>query len=227
VVTGPVAVLLRCPNCGSDLPGLDADRAWACAPCGNAWEIDGTALAPRPYRVWRLTVDGRVVSSSHGAEPREARRSGSAAGAAPVVWLPFWRVAYRPEIECGEGDFAVRAAIERAAASGRAWVRAFWLDGAFQTGDPGQTLTNADHAEHIEADRLPDCVGARIGSAEAVRLATLFVLARADREEDVTPAVICLDVSETALVAVPFLDAGRDLVCAVDARSYRKSAMGM
>jgi len=203
VVTGPVAVLLRCPNCGSDLPGLDADRAWACAPCGHAWELDGAALAPRPYRVWRLSVDP------------------------PVVWLPFWRIAHRPEIECGEGDFAVRAAIERAAASGRAWVRAFGLDGAFQTGDPGQTLTNADHAEHIEADRLPECVGARIGSAEAVRLATLFVLARADREEDVTPAVLRLDVSETALVAVPFLDAGRDLVCAVDARPYRKSAMGM
>jgi hypothetical protein len=203
VVTGPVAVLLRCPDCGSDLPGLDADRAWACPPCGHAWEIEGAALAPRPYRVWRVDAEGSVV------------------------WLPFWRIAYRPEIECGAGDFAVRAAIERAAASGRAWVRAFWLDGAFQTGDPGQTLTNAEHAEHLASDRLPVCVGARIGSAEAVRLATLFVLARADREEDVTPAVLRLDVSEAALVAVPFLESGRDLVCAVDGSRCRKSAMGL
>jgi hypothetical protein len=200
----PVAIVLRCPECGRELPGLDADRVWTCAPCARAWEIDGARLAPRPFCVWRPP--------------------GGPAAESALRWLPFWRVAYRIEVDCPEPP--LRDAILRAAASGRAWVRAFRLDGAFQVGDPGQVLTEGDHAEHLEAAGLPECVGARLGSAEAVNLARLFLLARADREIDVTPAEVRLEATETALVAVPFAEDGRDLVCAIDARSYRRSAMG-
>jgi hypothetical protein len=52
------------------------------------------------------------------------------------------------------------------------------------------------------------------------------VLARADLVADVTPAELTLHDVETALVAVPFVHSGRDLVCAVDGKAYRRSAMG-
>lgn len=221
---GPTAIVLRCPSCATELPGLDSDRVWACASCGHAWEAEEGRLAPRPYLAWRVPVDGAVVDDAPRADPRVPRVSGSVAGQGPAVWLPFWRVAFGAEVVCA--DAAALAAIERAAAPGRAWVRAFRLDGAFQIGDPGRALTEASHEESLAADRLPVCVGARIGSAEAIRLARLFVLARADVEADVTPAELRLAVTETAFVAVPFVASGRDVVCAIDGRSYRRSAMG-
>jgi hypothetical protein len=195
-----VAIALRCPNCGHDLPGLDGDRAWACAPCAHAWEVEGTSLAPRPYRAWRLA---------------------SAPGA---VWLPFWRIAYEANVECA--DARALGAVSDVAASRRAWVRAFRLDGAFLVGDPGQGLTARDASDEALDDRdLPECVGSRIGSREALRLAELFVLAAADRIADVTPVRLVLSLREATLVAVPFLDAGRDLVCAATGARYRRSAL--
>jgi hypothetical protein len=191
-----LAVLLRCPNCGNDLPGLDDDRAWACPPCARAWEVEDGRLAERPYRAWRVPAEGEGV------------------------WLPFWRIAYEPRV--AGSDARAVAAVESATASRRAWVRAFRLDGAFSIGDPGQSITSLDAPEVLDARDLPVCAGTRIGSAEAAQLARLFALAAADRIADVTPVTLDLDVRELMLVAVPFVDAGRDLVCPVDGRPLQK-----
>ena len=196
--TSVVAIVLRCPECGVELAGLDADQAWACPSCGNAWEVEGDRLAPRPYRVWALGAEGVVAH------------------------LPFWRIECTADVV--SDDPAARAAAEAAAAAGRVWVRAFGLRAAFAVGDPGEMLTFAAHAERIEGGPLPVCVGARIGSREAVRIAELLILARADREVDVSPVTLRLDVREIALVAIPYVDAGPDLACAADGRSFRKSA---
>jgi hypothetical protein len=195
------AVVLRCPSCGQELPALDADRVWACASCRTALEIEGDALAPRPYRCWRPA--GRARDDT--------------------VWLPFWRVEHDAEIDCD--DARARAAAEDAASAGRSWVRAFWLENAFLLGDPGQAMSAEEHAEHLSDHDLPVCVGARVGSAEALRLAELFVLARADRVADVTPVTLRLVPRETALVAVPFALAERDVVCAVDGRRFRRTTI--
>ena len=195
----PFAIVLRCPQCGTELLGHDADRAWVCVSCAHVWEVVGRELAARPYRVWRLDAGG------------------------PAVWLPFWRVQFRAEIECD--DAHVRETVEQVAARGGAWVRAFWLDGAFQMGDPGQALTDTDTDETLASDRLPAITGIRISSAEAVRLAELFVLASADKIADVSPVTLRLHVQETALVAVPFRDDGRDVVCVTDGHAFRKAAI--
>lgn len=197
------AVVLRCSNCAQELPGADADRAWACAPCATAYEIEGASFAPRPYAAWRVPID-------------DADRGG-------VIWLPFWRIAHAAEI--ASDDEPARIAVERAVAAGRTWIRAFWLDNAFLVGDAGQTLTKDAHDETLDAASLPRIAGARIPSRDALRLAELFALAAADREADVTPVTLRLVAHATALIAVPFRDAGRDIVCAVDGRAFRKSAV--
>lgn len=193
------AVVLRCPSCGRELPGLDADRVWTCVPCAQAFEVEDGRLVARPFRMWAAPADG------------------------PVVHLPFWRLEHTAEI--ASADDAARRAAEEAAASGRSWIRAFSLRGAFAMGDPGRFLTEASHPERLEAAPLPVCLGARIESRDAVRVAELLLLARADRVADVTPVTLRLDVREAVLVAVPFVVAGLDVVCAVDARAIRRAAL--
>lgn len=195
------ALVLRCPSCGGELPGLDADQAWTCASCRAAYEVEGDALAARPYLRVR-PPDG----VGHG-----------------LVWLPFWRIEHVAEIACD--DDRARAAAEDAAAAGRSWVRAFWLENAFLLGDPGQSMTAGDAPEPLDADGLPPCLGTRVTSAEALRLAELFVLARADRVADVSPVTLRLVPRATSLVAVPFVVGELDVVSAFDGRAFRRTTI--
>lgn len=174
----PVAVALRCPNCGGDFAGFDADRVWTCASCRAAWEVEDGALAPRRFVEYAAPFDGDVLR------------------------LPFWRIGYDPVIECAEAEPA--QAVARATSLRRAWVRSFRLDGAWVVGDPGQALTSLEFDE-IESDRPPrPCPGGVIGSADAMRLASLYVLAAADRIADITPVKFELVPTSLEYVALPF-----------------------
>lgn len=198
VSAAPVAVALRCPLCGTDLPGLDADRVWTCAPCRAAWEVEDGALAPRRFVEYAAPFDGDVVR------------------------LPFWRIGYDAVVECAAAEPA--AAMERATALRRAFVRAFRLDGAWVVGDPGQSLTT--HAfDEVLCDRPPRaCPGGVLGSADAIRLAGLFVLAAADRIADVTPVRFELVPTSLEYVSVPFRACGDSLECPWIGRRYLRRA---
>ena len=171
---------LRCGRCGEELRGLDGDRAFCCAPCATAWEVEDGRFVARPFRALEPVIGGKGER----------------------LWLPFWRLGVSVHAE-GENRAACDA-LRAVAAVGRAWVRAFWLTSAFYVGDPGQRMTGAGFEERLRADALPCCAGTRLGSSEAMQLAELFLLAAADRSADITGVKAHFDFTERALVAVPF-----------------------
>lgn len=200
--TGPAVILLRCDACGLVLSGLDSDRAWTCVPCGAAFEERGGRLVRLPYRALVLA-------------PRP--------GPAGSVALPFWRVAFTAHVS-GPNP-VVRNALAAAAGAGRAWVRAFWMAGAFHVGDPGVHLTEASFDESLTDERLPACRGVRVASADAVRLARLFLLARADRTADISGADVVLDGVATTLVAVRFALHEGEIESPVDGTRWRRKTL--
>jgi len=200
VVTGTsAALLLRCAHCGGSLDGADGDRAWTCPRCAAAFEVATGRLVEVPCRALVL-----------------GRERGDTA-------LPFWRVRFTPEIE--GPTLPVRRALEEVSAAGRAWVRAFWMIGAFHLGDPGQKLTEAAFDETLADDRTLPGAGVRVSSADALRLAELFLLAAADRVADVTDASVTLLDPSVELVVVSFASEGEDLVSPVDGARWRRSTV--
>jgi len=197
-MTGPGAavLLLRCARCGGGLDGGDGDRAWTCPRCATAYEPRGGRLVEVPCRTLVL-----------------GRRDGG-------VPLPFWRVTFTPRIEAP--TLLVRTALEEVSAAGRAWVRAFWMSGAFHIGDPGQKLTETPFDEALAEESVLPAAGVRVSSAEALRLAELFLLAAADRRADVTGARLSLDAPSFDLVAVCFRREGDDVVSPVDGARWRR-----
>jgi hypothetical protein len=192
-------LLLRCARCGGALDGGDGDRVFTCPRCAAAFEPRSGALAEVPLR---SLVLGR-----------------SARGAGRAAALPFWRVTFTPQIEAP--SLPLREALEDVSSAGRAWVRAFWMSGAFHVGDPGQRLTEARFDETLAADGTAPSAGVRVGSAEALRLAELFLLAAADRRADVTGARLVLADPAFELVTIAFLREGEDLVSPVDGARWR------
>jgi len=199
VVTGAAALLLRCAHCGGGLDGGDGDRAWTCPHCAAAFEVADGRLAEVPCRALVL-----------------GRDRGDAA-------LPFWRVRFTPQID--GPTLPVRRALEEVSSSGRAWVRAFWMIGAFHLGDPGQKLTETAFDETVAEDRVLPGAGVRVSSADALRLAELFLLAAADRRADVTDASVALLDPSVELVVVSFRTEGADLVSPVDGARWRRSTV--
>lgn len=189
-------LLLRCARCGGGLDGGDGDRAWTCPRCAAAYEPRAGRLVEVPCRTLVL-----------------GRRAGD-------LPLPFWRVTFTPRIEAP--TLPLRTALEEVSAAGRAWVRAFWMSGAFQIGDPGQKLTETAFDEALADEATLPAAGVRVGSAEALRLAELFLLAAADRRADVTDARLFLDDPAFELVSVVFRREGDDLVSPVDGARWRR-----
>jgi hypothetical protein len=198
---GPSVVALRCPSCGRDLPSAAFDRAWTCAPCARAFEVDDGRLAERDVAV--AVVDAE--------RPRDA------------VHLPFWR--FVVDVDVAGGSPAARTEVAAWTRNRPLWVRAFRQRGAFLAGDPGQALTQSGAEVRLRRGDLPAIVGARTTSREALVLAERFVLAAADRAADVTGVRVALHVRETCLVAVAYEPRGDSLVSTIDGGAIARRAL--
>lgn len=214
-MSGLVAAL-RCGVCGAALGGLATDVAWICPPCGAAWEAETDAGGTRLVR-----------RASFLLEPPPA-----AVAAARVVWLPFWRieldaeVADDPSAAAGRGSGALTREAVAAVARRRVFVRAFWMRNAFTIGDPGLLLTTADFQEvRIEDVPSPALTGIAIGSADAARLAELFVLRIVDSARDVCGVRLRSEAATVHLVLVPFADLGDILVCPATGHSFARALL--
>lgn len=214
-MSGLVAAL-RCRICGAALGGLATDVVWICPPCGAAWEAETDAGGTRLVR-----------RASFLLEPPPA-----AIAAARVVWLPFWRIELDSEVT-DEPSAAGRRAADAltreavaAVARRRVYVRAFWMRNAFTIGDPGLTLTAAEFPEvRIEGVPFPALTGIAIGSADAVRLAELFVLRIVDSARDVGGIRLHSNPASVHLVLVPFADLGDLLVCPATGHSFPRARL--
>ena len=191
---------LDCPRCGAPLPGLDADIAFACPPCGAAWEVVGGRLEPVDFR--QLPLDANVDAA---------------------VNLPAWRFPARISASPRSriGPTAIASALAARAAELRgAYVLAATLSRADVFGDWGRDWTRiqpewsppretrAGATPRPETNRHPatnrhPLVGATLPSADARHLAEHTLLAELDRVHDLGDVDVALELGVPTLLAVP------------------------
>lgn len=177
--SAPRALRLESPKSHRRLFGLDGDRVFSAPGEALAYELVGSDLAPR-----RLSAV-RPVRPPEGV----------------LVWLPFWRVRFAAEVSGdGSGVSVLRSVFE----SSNAYVRGFTLLNALYVGDPGLGLTLDGFEPGAREEIPPVCLGVRLPSQEALSIARLFLLEKADRISDVTGARVQVEVAELELLLVPF-----------------------
>lgn len=181
-MSGRGLLALDCPRCGTPLPGLDADIAFACPPCGAAWEVDGGALLPIAFH---------QIAVGPNTEPR--------------VDLPAWLFPARIEASprTRTGPTAVASALAaRAAALNYAWVSAATLPRADVFGDWSRDWTRIQPTWEASTDRRP-LAGATLASTDARIIAEHLLLAEIDRVHDLGDVDVTITLGEPTLLAVP------------------------
>lgn len=173
------ALRLQSPDTDRRLFGLDGDCVFSAPGASVAHELVGVDLCARELLA---------------AQPSRAVEG-------LLFWLPFWQVRFRAEVS-GEGPAV--AVVQTVFDSSRAYVRAFSLVNALYVGDPGLGLTLEGVELEAREGPPPVCLGARLPSREAVTIARLFLLEKADRISDVTGARVKAEVAELRLMMIPF-----------------------
>ena len=197
-------IRLQCPACGRAMPSLDTDVVWGCQSCECAYELEEETLVRR-----KLIRIAPPATSDTGL----------------LLYLPFWRVMLAARAAGGEHTAA--ATVAELMSERPAWVRAFAMRGAFHCGDPGQLLSEHGWQEERAAGPVPPCLGARLPSAEAVKLARWLLLNRADRKRDVSGIEIDIALGELHLALLPLaLDKESERVQLLHAfGSYRRETL--
>lgn len=175
----PPVLPLRSPDGARRLYGLDGDCVFSVPGEASVYELEGATLVARPLRAARPE------------RPPEGR----------LLWLPFWHVRLRAEVS-GQGPG--RAAAEKVFLEDAGYVRAFSLQNAHYVGDPGLGLTLTGWRATLQEGPPPVCLGARLPSREAVDIARLFLLERADRGADVTGVRVQTVLERLELLMLPF-----------------------
>lgn len=193
-MSGRGLLALDCPRCGTPLPGLDADVAFVCPPCGAAWEVDGATLRPIAYHQIAMgaETDPRV---SHSSRVHHSTR----------INLPAWLFPARIEAtpRSRTGPTAIASALAaRAAALSFAWVSAATLSRADVFGDWSRDWTRIQPTWKPSADRRP-LAGATLASADAHVIAEHILLAEIDRVHDLGDVDVTITLGEPTLLAVP------------------------
>jgi len=244
---------LRCPNCGSDLAGLDNDVLFFCRNCVCGYETGDASLMSKSPRLeeiektfiendagsWSmeevdLVVSGKVSyekttkvittgdDKPHPPEPLDVEPKGKVdfrkipiisqsppedADSSSLLWLPMWAFKYKVNISAPSMDEGyVKQILD---ACPWVWVTAFraWRPSYF--GDPGMLYTSKAIAPEMkppEAKAIP--VGCAVSEIEARDYPMPTLLALVDRRVDVAPIDIYPRVTESRLVAVPFIQEG-------------------
>lgn len=181
----PRVLALRCQACRSALPAASNDVAFRCPQCGRAWEIDAGALSERP--------------SIYVAPP---------AGAAhPLLYLPYWSFSVSASVNTtGPAD-------DRAAKYKRAFVSAYAIYRPTYVGEWGLVYTRIQPKWETRHGHGPEAPGAAIGSEDALKIASHYILAEIDRAADIGGLDLSLDVRDPELWAIPCYDLGEQIRC--------------
>lgn len=177
--SAPRVLPLRSPDGVRRLHGLGGDCVFSAPGERTVYELEGGSLHARPLLAMR-------------SERAPAGR---------LAWLPFWRVRFDARVS-GEGPGLT--VVERVFREDAGFVRAFSLQNAHYVGDPGLGLTLAGPEAAAVEGPPPVCLGARLPSSEAVTIARLYLLEKADRAADVTGVRALTEVARLELVMIPF-----------------------
>lgn len=177
--------VLRCPECGVELLGLDRDVIFFCRSC----------------------CSGYIARSSSDFErvPVFAQPSGVDIDPKTLLRLPMWAFKIDTSVIAAENEIE---RIERVIKKiDWVWITAFraWRSSYF--GDPGLLYTQKTIVPKMtpaESDQMP--VGCSILAADAAEYLTPLLLHIVDRVFDVARVDIEVKIIAKHLVSVPFVD---------------------
>ncbi len=185
----------QCPDCGRDLTGLDNDRVFVCSTCALALHFlhEGDMLR-YPVRF---------------AKTLEKNRES-------IMYMPFWMYRVKLDLSCKDNR-KLKNALRTAPQT--VYLNAFKMHGFSLYGNPGLSLT-ALQPTLIWEDNPQFMAGCRRTEASAKNSLSHVILAVIDRHEDVTGLDMSLEIEETTLIGVPFLDQQDKLRDAVTGGEY-------
>jgi predicted RNA-binding Zn-ribbon protein involved in translation (DUF1610 family) len=185
-------LVLRCKACTAELPAASNDVAFRCPQCGRTWEI-----LHGSFREWNSVYVAPPSSTSH-----------------PIVYLPYWSFTVdATALPMGPGHESMLTARDKANFFKRAWVSAFAIYRPTYIGEWGIVYTRLQPDFEVRSGHGPEAPGAAVGSLDATKIATHYILGEIDRAADLGGLDIDLELGDPELWAIPCYDMGEKIRC--------------
>jgi hypothetical protein len=188
----PRVLVLRCQACRTALPAASNDLAFRCPQCGRAWEIEAGEFGERP--------------SVYVAPPPSTGHT--------LLYLPYWSFRVSAIVrKMGIADESELTARGRAAKYERAFVSAYSVYRPTYVGEWGLTYTRIQPEWETRSGHGPEAPGATIGSQDALKIASHYIMAEIDRAADIGTLDLELELRDPELWAIPCYDLGEQIRC--------------